>query len=62
MQYGWTFVHSMKGKIEHEEHVISCHEKINSFEMFPHESANYIYSFLNVLVYEVNGLGFTQLS
>jgi hypothetical protein len=37
-------------------------KKINSFEMFPHESANYTYYCLNVLVYEVNGLGFTQLS
>lgn len=27
MHYGWTFVHSMKGKIEHEERIISCHEK-----------------------------------
>jgi hypothetical protein len=35
-------------------------KKLNSFEMFPSESANKMYSHLNVLVEEVNGLGLTQ--
>ena len=33
----------------------------NSFEMLPRESANEMYSCLNVLVEEVNGLGLTQM-
>ena len=36
-------------------------EKLNSFEMLPSESANEIYSCLNVIVEEVNGLGLTQI-
>ena len=36
-------------------------KKLNSFEMFPSESANKMYSRLNVLIEEVNGLGFTQM-
>ena len=35
-------------------------KKLNSFEMLPSESANKMYSHLNVLVEEVNGLGLTQ--
>jgi len=35
--------------------------KLNSFEMLPNESANEMYSRLNVIVEEVNGLGLTQL-
>jgi hypothetical protein len=35
-------------------------KKLNSFEMLPNESANEIYSRLNVLIEEVNGLGLTQ--
>ena len=35
-------------------------KKLNSFEMLPKESANEMYSCLNVLV-EVNGLGLTQI-
>jgi hypothetical protein len=34
---------------------------LNSFEMLPNESANEMYSCLNVLVEEVNGLGLTQM-
>jgi hypothetical protein len=34
-------------------------KKLNSFEMLPNESANEMYSHLNVLVEEVNGLGLT---
>ena len=37
-------------------------KKLNSFEMLSKESANKIYSRLNVLVEEVNGLGLTQMS
>jgi hypothetical protein len=36
-------------------------KKLNSFEMFPNESANEMYSRLNVLVEEVNGLRLTQM-
>ena len=36
-------------------------KKLNSFEMLPKESANEMYSRLNVLVEEVNGLGITQI-
>jgi hypothetical protein len=36
-------------------------KKLNSFEMLPNESANKIYSRLNVLIEEVNGLGLTQM-
>ena len=39
----------------------SHHEKLNSFEMLPKECANEIYSRLNVLVEEVNGLGLTRM-
>ena len=37
-------------------------KKLNSFEMLPKECANEMYSRLNVLVEEVNGLGLTQIS
>ena len=36
-------------------------KKLNSFEMLPKESANEMYSRLNVLVEKVNGLGLTQM-
>ena len=36
-------------------------KKLNSFEMLPKECANEMYSRLNVLVEEVNGLGLTQM-
>ena len=36
-------------------------EKLNSFELFPKQSANEIYSRLNILVEEVNGLRLTQM-
>ena len=36
-------------------------KKLNSFEMLPKECANKMYSRLNVLVEEVNGLGLTQM-
>ena len=37
-------------------------KKLNSFEMLPKECANEMYSRLNILVEEVNGLGLTQMS
>ena len=37
-------------------------KKLNSFEMLPKECVNEIYSRLNVLIAEVNGLGLTQMS
>ena len=36
-------------------------KKLNSFEMLSKESANEMYSRLNILVEEVNGLGLTQM-
>jgi hypothetical protein len=37
-------------------------KKLNSFEMLTNENANDMYSRLNILVEEVNGLGLTQIS
>jgi hypothetical protein len=37
-------------------------KKLNSFEMLANENANDMYSWLNILVEEVNGLGLTQIS
>ena len=36
-------------------------KKLNSFEMLPKDSANEMYSRLNILVEEVNRLGLTQM-
>jgi len=36
--------------------------KLNTFEMLPKENANEIYSRLNVIVEELNGLGLNQMS
>ena len=43
-------------KSEREERYHLIMKKLNSFEMLPKESANKMYSRLNVLVDEVNGL------
>ena len=48
-------------KSEREERYHLVMKKLNSFEMLPRESANEMYSCLNVLVEEVNGLGLTQM-
>ena len=48
-------------KSEHEERYHLIMKKLNSFEMLPSESANEMYSRLNVLVEEVNELGLTQM-
>ena len=48
-------------KSEREERYHLVMKKLNSFEMFPKESANEMRSHLNVLVEEVNGLGLTQM-
>jgi hypothetical protein len=48
-------------KSEREESYHLVMKKLNSFEMLPNESANKMYSRLNVLVEEVNGLGLTQM-
>jgi hypothetical protein len=37
-------------------------KKLNSFEMLANENANDMYSRLNIIVEEVNGLGLTQFS
>ena len=43
-------------KSEHEEHYHLVMKKLNLFEMLPSESANEMYSRLNVFVEEVMGL------
>jgi hypothetical protein len=48
-------------KSEHEERYHIAMRKLNSFEMLANENANDIYSRLNILVEEVNGLGLTQI-
>ena len=48
-------------KSESEERYHLVMKKLNSFEMLPKECANQMYSHLNVLVEEVNGLGLTQM-
>jgi hypothetical protein len=49
-------------KSEREERYHIAMKKINSFEMLANENANDMYSRLNILVEEVNGLGLTQIS
>jgi hypothetical protein len=49
-------------KSEREEHYHIALKKINSFEMLSKESANDMYTRLNVLVEDLNALGFTQMS
>jgi hypothetical protein len=46
-------------KSEHEERYHLVMKKLNSFEMLSSESANEMYSRLNVFIEEVNGLGLT---
>ena len=46
---------------EREECYHLVMKKLNSFEMLSSKSANEMYSCLNVLVEEVNGLGLTQM-
>jgi hypothetical protein len=47
---------------EREEKYHIAMRKLNSFEMLANENANDMYSRLNILVEEVNGLGLTQIS
>jgi hypothetical protein len=49
-------------KSEREERYHIAMKKLNSFEMLANENANGMYSQLNILVEEVNGLGLTQIS
>ena len=46
---------------EREQHHSTLSKKLSDFRMFPHENANQMYSCLNVLVEEINGLGLTQI-
>ena len=48
-------------KSEREERYHLVMKKLNSFEMLTRESANEMYSRLNVLIEEVNGLELTQI-
>ena len=50
------FVLHERTKSEHEERYHLMMKKLNSFEMLPRECVNEMYSRLNVLVEEVNGL------
>jgi hypothetical protein len=47
---------------EREERYRIAMRKLNSFEILANENANAMYSRLNILVEEVNGLGLTQIS
>jgi hypothetical protein len=47
---------------EREERYHIAMRKLNYFEMLANENANAMYSCLNILVEEVNGLGLTQIS
>ena len=49
-----------KSECEERYHLVI--KKLNSFEMLSKKCANEMYSRLNVLVEEVNGLGLTQIS
>jgi hypothetical protein len=49
-------------KSECEERYHISLKKINSFEMLPKESANDMYTRLNVLIEDLNALGLTQMS
>ena len=49
-------------KSEREERIHLVMNKLNIFEMLPKENANEMYSHLNVIVEELNGLGLNQMS
>jgi len=49
-------------KSEHEERFHLVMHKLNTFEMLPKENANEMYSRLNVIVEELNGLGLNKMS
>lgn len=49
-------------KSEYEGHYHLVMKNLNSYEIILNERANDMYSRLNVLIKEVNGLGITQLS
>jgi hypothetical protein len=49
-------------KSEREERYQIAMKKLNSFKMLANENANDMYSRLNILVEEVNGLGLTQIT
>ena len=49
-------------KSEREERFHLVMNKLNTFEMLPKENANEMYSHLNVIVVELNGLGLNQMS
>jgi len=49
-------------KSEREEHFHLVMNKLNTFEMLPNKNANEMYSCLNVIVDELNGLGLNQTS
>jgi hypothetical protein len=55
----WIFVLYMKA-LKERYHIAM--KKLNSFEMLANENANDMYSRLNILVEEINGLGLTQIS
>ena len=60
----WTKLCALhKGsKSECEERLYLDIHKLNTFEMLPKENANEMYSRLNVIVEELNGLGLNKMS
>ncbi|WVZ80284.1 LOW QUALITY PROTEIN: hypothetical protein U9M48_027775 [Paspalum notatum var. saurae] len=46
---------------EREQRHSTLSKKLSDFRMFSHENANQMYSRLNVLIEEINGLGLTQM-
>jgi hypothetical protein len=60
---GWIFVLYLKElKVRVRKDIILQWKKLNSFEMLANENANDMYSWLNILVEKVNGLGLIQIS
>ena len=59
----WSDIYALHEgtKSEREERYHLVMKKLNSFELLPSENGNEMYSRLNVLVEEVNGLGLTQI-
>jgi hypothetical protein len=58
--YIWALHEGTKSECEERYHIAI--RELNSFEMLANENANDMYSRLNILVEEVNGLGLTQIS
>lgn len=68
MEYIITRMHVLFGLIyeeakrQREERCILVFDTLHSFEILPQENTNGTYSWLNILIEEVNVLEFTQLT